>query len=117
MDGVRRTGLEVLALKDVTLKHLRQIWVDIPHYEQYIDKQIEIDAHYSGYLKKQFKDIAAFKKDESIAIPEAIDYDRIKNLILKEKLKIIKPKTLGQALRIDGITPAAAILLLGHSKL
>ena len=118
MDGVRRTGLEVLALKDVTLKHLRQIWVDIPHYEQYIDKQIEIDAHYSGYLKKQFKDIAAFKKDESIAIPEAIDYDQLSGLSneVKEKLKIIKPKTLGQALRIDGITPAAAILLLGHIK-
>ena len=118
MDGVRRTGLEVLALKDVTLKHLRQIWVDIPHYEQYIDKQIEIDAHYSGYLKKQFKDIAAFKKDESIAIPEAIDYDQLSGLSneVKEKLKIIKPKTLGQALRIDGITPTAAILLLGHIK-
>ena len=94
------------------------MWVTIPQYGYSIDKQVEIDAHYSGYLKKQLKDIAAFKKDESINIPEEIDYDLLSGLSneIKDKLKNIKPKTLGQALRIDGVTPAAAILLLGYIK-
>ena len=94
------------------------MWVNIPQYEHYIDRQIEIDAHYSGYLNKQSKDIAAFKRDESISIPAEINYDVLSGLSneVKDKLKNIKPKTLGQALRIDGVTPAAAILLLGHIK-
>ena len=118
MDGIKRSGLEVLSLKDITLMHLRNMWVNIPQYEHYIDRQIEIDAHYSGYLNKQSKDIAAFKRDESISIPAEINYDVLSGLSneIKDKLKNIKPKTLGQALRIDGVTPAAAILLLGHIK-
>ena len=118
MDGVKRSGLEVLALKGVNLNLLRQIWGDIPQYELSIDKQVETDAHYSGYLKKQSEDVASFKKDESILIPEIIDYDSFSGLSneIKLKLKTIRPKTLGQALRIDGVTPAAAIILLGYIK-
>jgi len=118
MDGIKRTGIEVLALKDVTLDKLRKIWDNIPHYEHFIDSQVEIDAHYSSYLKKQSLDIEAFKKDESITIPLNIDYDSFSGLSIeiKSKLKRIRPKTLGQALRIDGVTPAAAIILLGFIK-
>ena len=118
MDGIKRSGLEVLALKGVTIGKLRKIWDNIPYYEQSIDEQVEIDAHYSGYLKKQSHDIEAFKKDESIIIPLDIDYDSFSGLSteIKSKLKKIKPKTLGQALRIDGVTPAAAIILLGFIK-
>ena len=118
MDGIKRTGIEVLALKDVTLDKLRKIWDNIPHYEHFIDSQVEIDAHYSSYLKKQSLDIEAFKKDESITIPLNIDYDSFSGLsiAIKSKLKRIRPKTLGQALRIDGVTPAAAIILLGFIK-
>jgi len=97
---------------------LRKIWVKIPQYEQSIDKQVEIDAHYSVYLKKQSHDVATFKKDEAILIPEDIDYESFSSLSneIKSKLKLIKPKTLGQALRIDGVTPAAAIILLAFIK-
>ena len=118
MDGVKRSGIDVLALKDVTVSKLRKIWDNIPYYEQSIDEQVEIDAHYSGYLKRQSHDIEAFKKDESIVIPRDIDYDSFSGLSIeiKSKLKTIKPKTLGQALRIDGVTPAAAIILLGFVK-
>ena len=114
MDGVKRSGIDVLALKDMTVEKLRKIWDNIPYYELSIDKQVEIDAHYSGYLKKQSHDVEAFKKDESIVIPSDIDYDSFSALSseIKSKLKTIKPKTLGQALRIDGVTPAAAIILL-----
>jgi len=118
MDGIKRSGIEVLALKDVTMAKLRKIWVNIPQYEHYIDEQVEIDAHYSSYLKRQSYDIAAFKKDEFIVIPLDIDYDSFSSLSneVKSKLKIIKPRTLGQALRIDGVTPAAALILLGFIK-
>ena len=118
MDGVKRSGLEILSLKNIKLRHLRDIWADIPHYERYIDEQVEINAHYSGYLSKQEDDIKTFKKDESLVIPEDINYESFSGLSneVKSKLKSIKPKTLGQALRIDGITPAAGIILLGAIK-
>ena len=118
MDGVKRTGLEVLSQKGVTVNKLREIWSSIPYFERYIDEQIEIDAHYSGYLKRQSHDIAAFKKDELISIPDDINYENFSGLSneIKSKLNLIKPKTLGQALRIDGVTPAAAIILLGFIK-
>ena len=118
MDGVKRSGLEILSLKNIKLRHLRDIWADKPHYERYIDEQVEINAHYSGYLSKQEDDIKTFKKDESLVIPEDINYESFSGLSneVKSKLKLIKPKTLGQALRIDGITPAAGIILLGAIK-
>ena len=118
MDGVRRSGLEILGMKNVMLKHLRSVWADIPHYGRSIDEQVEINAHYSGYLPKQESDIKTFKKDEGLVIPAEIDYDSFSGLSneVKSKLKLIRPKTLGQALRIDGVTPAAAIILLGAIK-
>ena len=117
-DGIKRSGMEVLSLKNVSIDDLRKIWVNIPRFEHYIDKQVEIDAHYSGYLAKQFKDVKSFKKDEAIVIPENINYDNFSGLSneIKAKLKDIKPKTLGQALRIDGVTPAAVIIILGYIK-
>ena len=118
MDGVKRTGVEVLGLKDVTISKLRNIWGNIPQYELSIDEQVQVDAHYMGYLKRQSHDIEAFKKDESISIPKDINYDSFSGLSteIKSKLKTVQPSTLGQALRIDGVTPAAAIILLGFIK-
>ena len=83
-----------------------------------IDEQIEINSHYRGYLKKQKADILAFKRDENLLIPDNIDYDQFSGLSneVKAKFKEIKPKTMGQALRIDGITPAAVYILLSHVK-
>jgi tRNA uridine 5-carboxymethylaminomethyl modification enzyme len=118
MDGVKRNALQVLALKDVDMKKIRSIWPDLTQNEQAIDLQVETDAHYSGYLLRQANDVAAFKKDENTLIPNDLDYESFSGLSneVKSKLKLIKPRTLGQALRIDGITPAAAIILLGHVK-
>ena len=118
MDGVKRNGIEVLGLNGINISKLRKIWGNIPHYELSIDEQVEIDAHYLGYLKRQSHDIETFKKDESISIPKDINYDLIGGLSteIKSKLKVVQPSTLGQALRIDGVTPAAAIILLGFIK-
>ena len=118
MDGVKRSGLDILGIKNVTMNKLREIWADIPHFWHHIDEQVEINSHYSGYLPRQESDIKTFKKDEGLVIPNEINYDSFSGLSneVKSKLKLIKPKTLGQALRIDGVTPAAAIILLGAIK-
>ncbi len=117
-DGVLRNANEILTQKGVDMKKIRKIWPDIPVFDKKIDEQIEINAHYRGYLKKQKADILAFKRDESLLIPVGINYDDFSGLSneVKAKFKQIKPKTMGQALRIDGITPAAVYILLSHVK-
>jgi tRNA uridine 5-carboxymethylaminomethyl modification enzyme len=117
-DGILRNSNEILSQKGVDMKKIRKIWPDIPFFDKIIDEQIEINAHYSGYLKKQKADILAFKRDENLIIPEKVDYDDLSGLSneVKAKFKKIKPKTMGQALRIDGITPAAVYILLSHVK-
>ena len=117
-DGVKRNAIEILSQKSVKMSKIREIWPEIKYVSREIDEQIEIKAHYKGYLKKQDADILAFKRDENLKIPENIDYDQFSGLSneVKSKFKEIKPKTLGQALRIDGITPAAVYILLSHVK-
>lgn len=117
-DGILRSSNEVLTQKGVDMNKIREIWTDIPFFSKEIDEQVEINAHYRGYLKKQKADILAFKRDENLIIPEKINYDVLSGLSneVKAKFKEIKPKTMGQALRIDGITPAAVYILLSHVK-
>jgi tRNA uridine 5-carboxymethylaminomethyl modification enzyme len=117
-DGILRKSNEILTQKDVDMKKIREIWPEIPYFDKKIDEQIEINAHYRGYLKKQKADILAFKRDENLVIPEKVNYDDLSGLSneVKAKFKQIKPKTMGQALRIDGITPAAVYILLSHVK-
>ena len=117
-DGVLRKSNEILTQKGVNMKKIREIWPEIPFFDEKIDEQIEINAHYRGYLKKQKADILAFKRDENLVIPEKVNYDNLSGLSneVKAKFKKIKPKTMGQALRIDGITPAAVYILLSHVK-
>ena len=118
MDGVKRSCMEVIGQRNVNMAKIRQIFSGIPDYGMSIDNQVEIDAHYMGYLQRQSKDISSFKKDESFVIPESINYDKLSGLSneIKSKLIKVKPKTLGQAIRIDGVTPAAIIILLSHIK-
>ena len=118
MDGVKRSCMEVIGQRNVNMAKIRQIFSGIPDYGMSIDNQVEIDAHYMGYLQRQSKDISSFKKDESVVIPESINYDTLSGLSneIKSKLIKVKPKTLGQAIRIDGVTPAAIIILLSHIK-
>ena len=117
-DGILRKSNEILTQKGVDMKKIREIWPEIPFFDEKIDEQIEINAHYRGYLKKQKADILAFKRDENLVIPENVNYDDLSGLSneVKAKFKQIKPKTMGQALRIDGITPAAVYILLSHVK-
>ena len=113
-----RSGLEVIGQRNVSMAKIRQLFTNIPQFERSLDKQVEIDAHYLGYLKRQSHDIKSFKNDESIVIPKSINYDSLGGLSneVKSKLNEVRPSTLGQALRIDGITPAAAIIILSYIK-
>ncbi len=117
-DGILRSAEEILAQKDTNMTKIRRIWPEIKNFGSEIDEQIEINSHYRGYLKKQNADILAFKRDENLIIPDNIDYDQFPGLSneVKSKFKEIRPKTMGQALRIDGITPAAVYILLSHVK-
>ena len=117
-DGIMRAPNEILAQKGADMSKIRDIWTEIPFFTKEIDEQIEINSHYKGYLKKQKADILAFKKDENMLIPDKVNYDELNGLSneVKAKFKQIRPKTLGQALRIDGITPSAAYILLSYVK-
>ena len=118
MDGVKRSCLEIMGQRKVNMAKIRQVFQDIPSFPRSIEKQVVTDAHYMGYLSRQDRDIESFKKDESVIIPEGIDYEKLSGLSneIKSKLLQVKPKTLGQAIRIDGVTPAAIIILLSHIK-
>ena len=117
-DGILRTASNILAQKGVTMDKIREIWPELSFISKEIDEQLETNAHYKGYLKKQNADILAFKRDENLKIPDNINYDSFSGFSneVKSKFKQIKPKTMGQALRIDGITPAAVFILLSHLK-
>jgi len=117
-DGRKKSLLQILKFKDVTLEKIRAIFSDIPKYEDEIEDLIKTESHYSGYIEQQKRDISIFEKDENLVIPKNIDYDNVSGLSneIKRKLKDIRPLTFGQALRIDGVTPAAINILMIYCK-
>ncbi len=117
-DGVRRNVHELLAYPEINMDQLGRIWPRLMELSSDIIQQLEIDAKYSGYLDRQIADIAAFRKDESLKIPASLEYGAIGGLSseVKEKLQAARPVTLGQASRIEGVTPAALTALLAYVK-
>jgi len=117
-DGQRRSAFELLSFPTIGIDDLRAIWPRFGDFTPKILEQLEIDAKYDVYLERQAADIAAFRRDENLELPDAIDYGRIKGLSneARQKLCAIRPRTIGQACRIDGITPAALTLLVAHVR-
>jgi tRNA uridine 5-carboxymethylaminomethyl modification enzyme len=117
-DGVRRTAIDLLALPDVEFGRLAAIWPDLGVLEPEIVEQLEIDAQYAGYLDRQDADILSFRRDEGRALPQDLDYRAVIGLSneVRQKLEAIRPATLGQASRIEGVTSAALTLVLAHVK-
>nr|WP_242509138.1 tRNA uridine-5-carboxymethylaminomethyl(34) synthesis enzyme MnmG [Rhodothalassium salexigens] len=118
-DGRRRDGETLLALPGVTLDRLRAIWPDaLGAVAPEIAEQLAIDALYKSYLDRQEADIAAFRKDEALALPADLDYGAVAGLSneVREKLDRARPETLGGAARVAGVTPAALMVLLNHVK-
>ena len=117
-DGRWRNGMELLAYKDVGMKQLVALWPELAAVPAAISAQVEIEAHYAGYLDRQQADIDAFRRDEALELPMDIEYDQMTGFSneVREKLKHHSPATLGAAARIPGITPAALTILLAHVR-
>jgi tRNA uridine 5-carboxymethylaminomethyl modification enzyme len=117
-DGQRRTAFELLSHPEIGIAQIGRIWpafLDIPAP---IAAQLEIDAKYAVYLDRQAADVAAFRRDEAFQIPDAVDYDAVPGLSneARQKLAAARPRTIGHASRLDGITPAALTLLAAHVR-
>jgi len=117
-DGVRRTASDLLSLPEVDFAWLASIWPVLAAIEPEIVEQLEIDAQYAGYLDRQDADILSFRRDEGRALPPDLDYRAVIGLSneVRQKLEAIRPATLGQASRIEGVTSAALTLVLAHVK-
>lgn len=115
-DGVRRSAMNLLAYQDVDFTRLTTIWPQLSPCPAAVREQLEIEASYAGYLERQEADIRAFKREESLAIPEEFDYRSLSSLSneIKEKLVTAQPATIGAASRIPGVTPAAVSALMAH---
>jgi len=117
-DGQRRTAFELLSYPNVTISDLVNIWPRFGELDQKIAEQIEIDAKYDVYLSRQAADVAAYRRDESFELPDNFDYASLPGLSneMKQKLQMHRPRTIGHASRIDGVTPAALTLLVAHVR-
>src|SRR5512135_3687305 len=117
-DGRRRTAFELLSYPNVTISDLGRIWPRFSELAPKIAEQIEIDAKYDVYLSRQAADIAAYRRDESFELPNDFDYAALPGLSneMKQKLQMHRPRTIGHASRIDGVTPAALTLLVAHVR-
>lgn len=114
-DGQRKTAFQLLSYPDLNWDMLALVWPELNDVEVSLREQIEIEAMYSVYLNKQDVDIEVYRKDEQLMLPDHIDYEKLPALSneLKNKLSLVRPKTLAQAARMEGITPAALTLLAG----
>ncbi len=117
-DGKLRTLTQLLAYQEIGFDDLIPVWPELADWPAEVREQVEIDAAYAGYLDRQASDVAAFQRDESLRLPADLDYRRIGGLSAecREKLSAIRPLTLGQAGRIEGVTPGALTALLAHVR-
>ncbi|MDE2383644.1 MAG: tRNA uridine-5-carboxymethylaminomethyl(34) synthesis enzyme MnmG [Alphaproteobacteria bacterium] len=117
-DGRSRNAMELIAMPDVGLERVEQLWPALAALPSFAKEALEADALYSGYMDRQEAEIAALRKDEGIAIPTGLDYFAIPSLSmeLRQKLSRAQPGTLAQAARVEGMTPAGLACLLGHIK-
>jgi tRNA uridine 5-carboxymethylaminomethyl modification enzyme len=117
-DGKRRSALDLIAASEVGFERVAAQWPELATLPRFACEALEADALYSGYLARQEADIAALRKDEALVLPHDLDYSAMPSLSteLRQKLARIRPNSIGQAARIDGMTPAALSALLGHVR-
>jgi tRNA uridine 5-carboxymethylaminomethyl modification enzyme len=117
-DGQRRNVIQLLAFPDIGFESLAAIWPQIHNWPASAREQIEIEATYAGYLDRQAADVEAFRRDENLRLPENLDYAQVGGLSneARTKLAAVRPHTLGQAGRIEGVTPGALTALLAHVR-
>ncbi|HWK87232.1 MAG TPA: tRNA uridine-5-carboxymethylaminomethyl(34) synthesis enzyme MnmG [Xanthobacteraceae bacterium] len=118
LDGVRRTAFDILSYPAFGAADVARIWPEFANFDPKIIAQLETDAKYAVYLERQAEDVARFRQEEALAIPDALDYDNIPGLSLelRHKLGTVRPRTIGHANRIEGMTPAALALVALHAR-
>ena len=114
----RRTAFNLMSYEDVSRETILKIWPQLTDFKPEIYEAVEIEARYSGYIKRQMADIEVFKKDEQLKIRDDIDYSKIGGLSNEMVIKLsrVRPSTIGEASRISGVTPAAIMAILGYMK-
>ncbi len=117
-DGVRRSAFDLLGYPTVEWSDLARMWPQLGELRADIAEQLAIEGGYAGYLGRQESDIAAFRRDEDLILPDDLDYNLVGSLSneIRAKLKVARPASLGAASRIPGVTPAALTALLAHVK-
>ncbi|EJW13067.1 tRNA uridine 5-carboxymethylaminomethyl modification enzyme GidA [Rhodovulum sp. PH10] len=117
-DGQRRSAFDLLSYPDFRMTDVARIWPELAALPAAVAAQVEIDAKYAVYLERQAADVAAFRRDEAVKLPENIDYGAVPGLSneVRQRLGAAKPATLGHAARLDGVTPAALMLLASHLR-
>jgi len=117
-DGRRRTALELLAFPGIDLARLSSIWPQVSTIQARIAAQLEVDARYASYVDRQEADVLAFRKEENVRIPADFTYAAVAGLSteVRQKLDALRPATLAAAARMEGMTPAALMLLLAHLR-
>ena len=117
-DGVRRSAAALLSYPNISWADLEKLWPEMGEIDPDIQEQLEIDSLYAGYMDRHEADIAAYRKDENLVLPKALDYSKVGSLSneIRQKLEQVNPTTLGEAARIPGVTPAAVIALLRYVK-
>jgi tRNA uridine 5-carboxymethylaminomethyl modification enzyme len=117
-DGQRRTAFAMLSYPNINIAELAKVWPQFGELAPKIAEQIEIDAKYQVYLARQAADVAAYRRDESFVLPDDFDYAALPGLSneAKQKLQTHRPRTIGHASKIDGMTPAALTLLVAHVR-
>jgi tRNA uridine 5-carboxymethylaminomethyl modification enzyme len=117
-DGQRRSAFEVLSYPDIGIGDVARIWPSLGELPAKIAEQLEIDAKYEVYLSRQAADVESYRRDEGVTLPDDLDYAALPGLSneARHKLAMHRPRTIGHAGRIDGITPAALTLLVAHLR-
>ncbi len=115
-DGVRRTAFDLLSYNEINVERLSLIWPELTGIRRDVVEALEVEAHYAVYLARQEADARLVRKDEERKIPSGFDFSELPGLSieLRQKLQQVRPANLGQASRIDGMTPAALTLILAH---
>ena len=110
--------MDLLAYPNIGIEDLEPIWLELRDLPKYAKEYLETEALYSGYIERQARDIAAFQRDEGLRIPEGLNYSGIGGLSneVRNKLENVRPATLGQAARIEGVTPGALTAVLAHLR-
>jgi tRNA uridine 5-carboxymethylaminomethyl modification enzyme len=117
-DGQRRTAMDLLSYPGIGLAQLAGIWPQLGDLPPRVGEQLEITAKYEVYLGRQAADVASYRRDEGLVLPDALDYATVRGLSneVRQKLQAHRPRTIAHAARLDGVTPAALMLIIAHLR-